>query len=64
MKEEGVKRIRGRKLNNLRYVDDITLLAGDEESMKVLIEKVRLASERYGLHLNLAKTKIMSNMPL
>jgi len=37
--EEGV-RIGGRKLNNLRYADDITLLAGDEESIKVLIEKV------------------------
>jgi len=61
--EEGV-RIGGRKLNNLRYADDIPLLAGDEESMKVLIEKVRLASEKSGLHLNVAKTKTISNMPL
>ena len=46
--DEGI-RIGGRKINNLRYADDITLLAGNEEGMKELIERVKIASENASL---------------
>ena len=49
-----------RNLNNLRYAEEITLLASNEENMRNLITKVQTTSEAAGLYLNMDKTKIMS----
>jgi len=58
--EEGV-RIRGNIINDIRYVDDTTLAAESEDGLQIQIERVTQASGKYGLHLNLKKTKVMSN---
>ena len=58
----GIK-IAGRNLNNLRYADDITLMAESEE-LKSLLMKVKEESEKVGLKLNIQKTKIMSFGPI
>ena len=50
----------GRNINNLRYADDITLMAESEEELKSLLMKVKEESEKVGLKLNIQKTKIMS----
>ena len=52
-------RIAGRNINNLRYADDTTLLAENEE-LKNLLMKVKEESEKAGLKLNIHKTKIMA----
>ena len=49
----------GRRINNLRYADDTTLLASNAEDLEHLIERVRLESEKFGLNLNVGKTKVM-----
>ena len=49
----------GRPINNLRYADDTTLLAGSANELESLIERVRVESERFGLFLNVSKTKVM-----
>ena len=49
-----------RNLNNLRYVDDTTLMAESQEEMKSLLMKVKVESEKVGLKLNIQKTKIMA----
>ena len=46
----------GRNINNLRYVDDTTLMAESEEELKGLLMRVKEASERAGLKLNFKKT--------
>ena len=51
-------RIAGRNVNNLRYADDTTLMAGSEE-LKSLLMKVKEESENFGLKVNIQKTKIM-----
>ena len=51
--------IAGRNINNLRYADDTTLMAGSEEELKSLLMKVKEESEKVGLKLNLQKTKII-----
>ena len=56
----GIK-IAGRNINNLRYADDITLMAESEEKLKSLLMKVKEESEKGGLKLNIQKTKIMSS---
>ena len=56
--QAGIK-IAGRNINNLRYVDDTTLIAGSEEELKSLLMKVKEESEKVGLKLNTQKTKIM-----
>ena len=56
-------RIAGRNINNLRYVDDTTLLAESEEELKSLLMKVK-ESEKVGLKLNIQKTKIMAAGPI
>jgi hypothetical protein len=56
---EGV-RIAGKVVNNLRYADDTTLLAGKKEVLKNNIRKLRLESEKAGLYFNIKKTKIMT----
>jgi len=58
--EVGV-RVGGRVLNNLRYADDTTLAAETEEGLRKLIQDVTRASKKAGLHLNIKKTKVMSN---
>ena len=57
--QAGIK-ISGRNINNLRYVDDTTLMAESEEKLKSLLMKVKEESEKVGLKLNIQKTKIMS----
>ena len=56
--------IAGRNINNLRYADDITLMAESEEELKSLLMKVKEESEKAGLKLNNQKTKIMASGPI
>ena len=56
----GIK-IAGRNINNLRYVDDTTLMAESEEEPKSLLMKVKEESEKAGLKLSIQKTKIMAS---
>ena len=53
-----------RNINNLRYADDTTLRAENEEELKSLLMKVREESEKVGLKLNIQKTKIMASGPI
>ena len=57
-------KIAGRNINNLRYADDITLMAESEEELKSLLMKVTEESEKVGLKLNIHKTKIMASGPI
>ena len=57
-------KIAGRNINNLRYADDTTLMAESEEELKSLLMKVKEASEKVGLKLNIQKTKIMASGPI
>ena len=61
--QAGIK-IAGRNINNLRYADDITLMAESEEELKSLLMKVKEESEKVGLNLNSQKTKIMASGPI
>ena len=61
--QAGIK-IAGRNLNNLRYADDITLMAESEEELKSLLMKVKEESAKVGLKLNIQKTKIMASSPI
>ena len=54
----------GRNINNLRYADDITLMAESEEKLKSLLMRVREESEKAGLKLNIQNTKIMASGPI
>ena len=56
--------IAGRNINNLRYVDDITLMAESEEELKSLLMKVKEESEKVGLKLNIQKMRIMASGPI
>ena len=58
--QAGIK-IAGRNFNNLRYADDTTLMAENEEKLKSLLMKVKVESEKVGLKLNIQKTKIMAS---
>ena len=64
--EEAQARIKiaGRNINNLRYADDITLIAESEEELKSLLMKVKEESENVDLKLNIQKTKIMASGPI
>jgi len=64
--EEAQARIKiaRRNINNLRYVDDTTLMAESEEELKSLLMKVKEESEKVGLKLNIQKTKIMASGPI
>ena len=53
--------IAGRNINNLRYADDTTLMAENEEELKSLLMKVKEESEKVGLKLNIQETKIMAS---
>ena len=59
----GIK-IARRNINNLRYIDDTTLMAESKEELKSLLLKVKEESERVGLKLNIRKTKIMASGPI
>ena len=59
----GIK-ITGRNINNLRYADDTTLMAESEEELKSLLIKVKEEREKFGLKLNIQKTKIMASGPI
>ena len=59
-----VIKIAGRNINNLRYVDDTSLMAESEEELKSLLMKVKVESEKVGLKLNIQKTKIMASSPI
>ena len=56
--------IAGRNISNLRYADDTTLMAESEEELKSLLMKVKEESKKFGLKLNVQKTKIMSFGPI
>jgi len=53
-----------RNISNLRYADDITLMAESEEELKRLLMKVKEESEKVGLKPNIQKTKIMASSPI
>ena len=61
--QAGIK-IARRNINNLRYADDITLMAESKEELRGLLMRVKEESERAGLKLNIKKTKIMASGPM
>ena len=63
MKHKLEIKISGRNINNLRYADDIILMAESKEELKSLLMKVKEESEKVGIKLNIQKTKIMASGP-
>ena len=61
--QSGIK-IARRNINNLRYADDTTLMAENEEELKSLLMKLKEESEKVGLKLNIQKIKIMASGPI
>ena len=61
--QAGIK-IVGRSINNLRYADDTTLMAENQEELKSLLMKVKEECENVGLKLNIPKTNIMASNPI
>ena len=61
--QDGIK-IAGRNTNNLRYANNITLMAESEEELNSLLMKLKEESEKAGLRLNIQKTKIMTSGPI
>ena len=61
--QTGIK-IARRNISNLRYADDITLMAESEEDLKSLLTRVKEEREKAGLKLNIQKTKIMTSGPI
>ena len=61
--QAGIK-IAGRNINNLRYADNITLMAERKEELKILFLNVKEESEKAGLKFNIQKTKIMASGPI
>ena len=60
--QAGIK-IAGRNINNLRYADDITLIAESEEELKSLLMKVKVESEKVGLKLHIQKRRSWHPVP-
>ena len=58
--QAGIK-IARRNISNLRYADDTTLMAESEEELMSLLIKVKEENEKFGLKLNIQKTKIMAS---
>ena len=56
--------VAGRNINNLRYADDTTHMAENEEELKSLLMKVKEKSEKAGLKVNIQKTKIIASSPI
>ena len=61
--QSGIK-IAGRNINNLRYVDDTTLMAESKEKLESLLMKVKEESEKASLKLNIQKMKVMASSPI
>ena len=61
--QAGIK-IARRNINNLRYVDDTTLMAESEQELKSFLRKVKEESEKVDLKFNIPKTKIMASGPI
>ena len=61
--QAGIK-FSGRHINNLRYADDTTLMAENEEELKRPLMKVKEESEKVGLKLNIQNTKVMASSPI
>ena len=61
--QAGIK-IARRNINNFRYADDSTLMAESEEGLKSFLMKEKEESEKFGLKLNIQKTKIMASGPI
>ena len=61
--QAGIK-ITRRNINNLRYAEDITVMAESEEELKSLLMKVKEESEKVGLKLKIQKTKVMASGPI
>ena len=61
--QAGIKIVR-RNINNLRYADDITLMAESKEELKSFLMKVKEENEKPGLKLNIQKTKIIASAPI
>ena len=61
--QAGIK-IAGRNISNLRYADDTTLMEESQEELKSLLMKVKEESEKFGLKLNIQKTKILTSGPI
>ena len=61
--QAGIK-IASRNINNLRYADNNTLMAERKEELKSLLLRLKEASEKAGLKLNIQKTKIMASSPI
>ena len=61
---QGGIKIAGRNINNLRYVDDTTLMAESEEELKSLLMKVKEENKKVGLKLNIQKTKTLAPGPI
>ena len=61
--QDGIK-IAGRNVHNLRYADDVSLMAESEEELKILLMKVKEENERVGFKVNIQKTKIMASGPI
>ena len=61
--QAGIK-IAGRNINNLRYAEDIILMAESEEELKSLLMKVKEESEKVGLKLTIQKTEIIASGPI
>ena len=57
-------KIAGRNINNLRYADDTAHIAESEEELKSLLIRVKAESEKFGLKLNIQKTKLMTSGPI
>ena len=61
--QAGIKTSR-RNINNLRYADDTTLMAENDEELQTLLMKLKEKIEKVGLKLNIQKTKIMASGPI
>ena len=61
--QTGIK-IAGRNINNLRYADDTTLMAGGKEGLKSLLMKMKEENEKAGLKFDIQKTKIITSGPI
>ena len=61
--QAGIKTAR-RNISNFRYADDTTLMAESKEELKSLLMRVKEESEKFGLKLNIQKTKIMAFSPI
>ena len=61
--QAGIKTV-GRNINNLRYADDTILMAKSKEELKSLLMKVKEKSEKFGLKLNIQKTKNKASSPI